>query len=747
MTPDELNADLVIGSREDVAAAVEILKEEDRDGLRSFVTHAAAAVDAADLIPGDWSVKAEEPVVEVPAEEIVPVEEIPSGDEAEGVVMEAVEPTGSVVDVLLIQPGMSKNRRRYSESTLRDAVPLFEGARAFAGKGVDHSPDERGVRSLVGWYTNARWVDKAPHPTKKGATVSGVAANFHVSDAAPWLKAMMADSIKRGKPDLVGFSIVGDGETALVREARSQFIDVTKINTIESVDVVVNPAAGGMPMRLVASANSLPTGIDWGIINRGEALSLIAEGVLLPEELMEKRADLYEQLLAEAVIALQAQKENGTVENQTETTVVDTVTEKVGAVITKALVEARLAGVTLPDSAKKRVREATEGKVLDETAIDAVVKAEADYIAELTKPAVTDAAAVVTDVVAPADKVKEAVYQIVAGKSSQSIKGLYVDLSNDRSFTGKIQEGAVLAEALSVSSFDQILGDSITRRMLEYYNQPGLDQWRKLVSVGSVNDMRTQRRIRFGGYNNLSVVTEGSAYGALTSPTDEEATYAPSKKGGTEVITMEMIVNDDLGAIRDIPRRLGRAAAQTLHEFVFDILKDNGAIYDSVALFHASHGNLGSTALTAASLKAARLQMLKQADVSNSKRLGITPKYLVIPVDLEQDAFTILNSVFLPSGVGTAAPSDANYARTFGLEPVSVPYWTDTNNWFLVASPMDVPTIEVGFLNGKEDPELFVQDQPVNGSMFSNDKITYKVRHIYGGAVLDYRGLQGNIVA
>ena len=413
----------------------------------------------------------------------------------------------------------------------------------------------------------------------------------------------------------------------------------------------------------------------------------------------------------------------------------------------KALVEARLAGVTLPDSAKKRVREAADGKVLDETQIDAIVKAEADYIAELTTPVVTDAAAVVTDMVAPADKVREAVYNILAGKSSQSIKGLYVDLSNDRSFTGKIQEGAVLAEALSSSSFDQILGDSITRRMLDYYNQPGLDAWRKLVTVGSVNDMRTQRRIRFGGYNNLSTVTEGSAYGALTSPTDEEATWAPVKKGGTEVITMEMIVNDDLGAMRDIPRRLGRAAAQTLHEFVFDLLATNPTIYDSVALFHASHGNLGSTALSASSLKAARLQMLKQADMSNSKRLGITPKYLVIPVDLEQDAFTILNSVFLPSGVGVAAPSDANYARTFGLEPVSVPYWTDTNNWYLVASPMDVPTIEVGFLNGKEEPELFVQDQPVNGSMFSNDKITYKVRHIYGGAVLDYRGLQGNVVA
>lgn len=671
--------------------------------------------------------------------------EIPNGDEAEGLIMESVEPTGSVIDVLLIQAGMSKNRRRYSEAVLRESVPLFEGARAFAGKGVDHNPEERGVKSLVGWYTGARWVQDAPHPTKRNQRVSGVAANFHISEAAPWLRSMMADAIKRGKPDLVGFSIVGDGETSVVRESRQQYIDVTKINTIESVDVVVNPAAGGMPMRLVASAEAMPQ-VDWGTMNRDEAIRFIAEGVVLPEELKRARKDLYEQLLAEAVDALKAQKENGTVENQTETPTVEVVTEKVGAILTKALVEARLAGVTLPDSAKKRVRETTEGKVLDEQQIDAAIKSEADYVADLTTPVVADAGAVVSDVKSEQERVTEGVYNILSGKSNQSIKGLYVDLSGDRSFTGKIQEGSRLTEALSSSSFAEILGDSITRRLLDFYNQPNLDQWRKLVTVGSVNDMRTQRRVRFGGYNNLSTVTEGSAYGALTSPTDEEATYAPSKKGGTEVITMEMIVNDDLGAIRDIPRRLGRAAAQTLHEFVFDFYKDNAAIYDSVLLFHASHNNLDSKVFSAANLKNARLQMLKQTDMSNSKRLGITPRYLIVPVDLEHDVFTVLNSIVLPSGAGVAAPSDANYTRTYGLEVVSVPYWTDANNWFLSASPMDVPTIEIGFLNGREEPELFVQDEPTNGSMFSNDKITYKVRHIYGGAVLDYRGLQGNIV-
>ena len=52
------------------------------------------------------------------------------------------------------------------------------------------------------------------------------------------------------------------------------------------------------------------------------------------------------------------------------------------------------------------------------------------------------------------------------------------------------------------------------------------------------------------------------------------------------------------------------------------------------------------------------------------------------------------------------------------------------------ADPADIPGLEIGFLDGKEEPELFVQDAPNSGSMFSNDKLTYKIRHIYGGAVL-----------
>ena len=75
-----------------------------------------------------------------------------------------------------------------------------------------------------------------------------------------------------------------------------------------------------------------------------------------------------------------------------------------------------------------------------------------------------------------------------------------------------------------------------------------------------------------------------------------------------------------------------------------------------------------------------------------------------------------------------------------------IPYWTDANNWYAICNPQDCPTIEVGFYRGKQKPELWVQDSPSQGSGFSADKITYKIRHIWQVCVLDHRGMYGEVV-
>ena len=46
--------------------------------------------------------------------------------------------------------------------------------------------------------------------------------------------------------------------------------------------------------------------------------------------------------------------------------------------------------------------------------------------------------------------------------------------------------------------------------------------------------------------------------------------------------------------------------------------------------------------------------------------------------------------------------------------------------------------MEVGFLDGQEAPDLFSSDIPNGGNMFSNDKLTFKIRHMYGGAIAPY---------
>ncbi len=73
-------------------------------------------------------------------------------------------------------------------------------------------------------------------------------------------------------------------------------------------------------------------------------------------------------------------------------------------------------------------------------------------------------------------------------------------------------------------------------------------------------------------------------------------------------------------------------------------------------------------------------------------------------------------------------------------EVVVAPQISSPTYWIAVADPRVIDTVEVGFVGGQMNPQLFIQDQPLFGNNFTNDVITYKVRHEYGGAVVDYRG-------
>ena len=292
----------------------------------------------------------------------------------------------------------------------------------------------------------------------------------------------------------------------------------------------------------------------------------------------------------------------------------------------------------------------------------------------------------------------------------------------------------------------------MNKRLLSDY-QAWPSEWQKFATIVGIKDFKQQSRIRLGAFGSLSTVAEDAAYTTLTT-SDTQATYQATKRGNLVQITRETIINDDLYAIKQIPQKLAVAAAFTLAEFVYGLLSPGGGnIYDAHPLFDSvNHLNTGivaaslatagsGAALSSANLQAAVVAMRKQKNLAG-KPIGLKPRYLLVPPDLEFTAMTILKSAGLPGGsnndinpmMGYAEPIVAPQLNTLSGGPAS------TTVWMAIADPRVIDTVEVGFVGGQANPVLLIQDMPLYGLNFTQDTISYKVRHEYGGAVVDYRG-------
>ncbi|MDR7613177.1 MAG: Mu-like prophage major head subunit gpT family protein [Armatimonadota bacterium] len=345
--------------------------------------------------------------------------------------------------------------------------------------------------------------------------------------------------------------------------------------------------------------------------------------------------------------------------------------------------------------------------------------------------------------------VAEADQRALAGHRIPDWSGLreaYVAITGDPLVSGRIDpERSIIREANEVTTavMASVVLNSMTKRLVrDYQGQP--QDWRRFCSVRAIKDFKTQDRIRLFDFSSLSTVAENAAYTSLPWD-DAREVYTPAKRGNLVVVTREMILNDDLDAVRKIPQKLAVAAGVTINEFVAGLFTANAgagpALSDGFNVFdNTNHANAGTSALSSASLQAALVAMLKQTSAAG-KRLGLRPRFLLVPPDLLFTALVLVQSPLVPGSNN----NDVNVLRG-ALEVLSIAAFTDTNNWYLLTDPAQVETIEIGFVGGQETPQLFVQDGPTEGAVFTNDAITYKIRWEFGGGWVDYRGAYGSLV-
>lgn len=664
--------------------------------------------------------------VAAPAAAVVMTE---SAGHTGGIFLESKDAAGTRWRIRAIRAGLSGNKNYYPNAVLREALPLFDGARVFAKSDDEHLRGEgKSVRNLIGRLSNPAFVEGS------GQDGGEVQADLDLLASAGEFPAKLREAWNRGMSNLFGFSIDARGQSRAEDGRRI----AQKISKVNSVDLIIEPGAGGQLINLL-EAQGPEEDDDMKLRERMiEAVKAAHQGKLPPGLNVDDDAAL-ETAYREAVAAPAGNTGTGvTREELTETT---------RMVEARAHLRAAVAESNLPDKAKEKVRKSFDGRDrFTEAEVDQAIKDERDYLAtfiESGKP--TDMGGLRIEAgETRAQKVAVMLDDFFAAKPGaiHSFKECYALITGDRRVTGQLRDcdNVLLRESLSdAGNLDVVLGDAIERRMLADYRDIGqYDIWRQLCNVVPLNDFRTNHRTRLGGYGDLPTVPKGAGYTELTSPSDEEATYAPFKKGGTESIALEDIRNDDVGLIRRIPIKLSRAAKRTLSKFVLDFIRTNPVIYDGLALFHATHGNLASAALDATSLAARRLAMLKYTEAGSNDRIGIGPKSLLVPFDLQQTAADLFNR---------NTNLDKTFVQTLSLNVIPVWYWTDVTDWAMAADPNDISGLEVGFLDSKEEPELFVQDSPTSGSMFSNDLLTWKIRHIYGGAVTDWRQFDKSVVA
>lgn len=633
--------------------------------------------------------------------------------------------------VRVIRAGTSLNGVDYPRAVLREAVALFDGVRVFVKNDDAHVKGEataKDFRALVGKLTEPRFVEA------NGGEIHAVLDVLESSEVA----AKLREAVSRGMTDLFGLSIDAEGKA----KKKGKFREATSLTKVSSVDLIIEPGAGGQVIRFAESVQ--PQESD---MLRQQMLKFI-------EARDAKRAQALADASDEAIMsayreAVEAGASGGDAGGGGLTRA--DVDERIRMIEARATARTSIAASSLPAIVQERlVQRFAEAATFTAADVDAAIKGEREFLSKLREASPQIAG---LGRIEPgedrADKVKSMLDDFFDPKKrASSFKEAYIEITGDRHVTGLLQDvdktrlreavSGEFREAVSAATFGDILGDSITRAMIrEYGALEAYSDWRWCCDVVPVTDFRTQERARMGGYGNLPAVAENGNYDPLSTPGDDKATYAVTKRGGTETVSLEAIANDDVGMLRRIPIALATAAGRTLYEFVYNFFSTNPTIYDTVALFHATHANLGTAALDATSFAAARLAMKKQTELSSAKRLGITLRHLVVPSDLEEAAYNL----FVRN-----SNQDDTFVQSRKPTVHVVDYWTDVNNWYATADSAQVPLIELGFYGG-EEPALFVQDNPTQGSLFSNDQIKYKIRHIYSGAVKDYRGFYGAVVA
>lgn len=295
----------------------------------------------------------------------------------------------------------------------------------------------------------------------------------------------------------------------------------------------------------------------------------------------------------------------------------------------------------------------------------------------------------------------------------------------------------------TTSDFSSLLANVANKRLRMAYeeNAGTYAMWARRAP--NAPDFKSMSVVQLAGAPDLLRTNEHGEfkYGAMT---DGAETYGLLTYGRIVSLSRQAMVNDDLRGFDRLVTAFGSSARRLENRTVYSQLTANANMADGGALFNATvtttaggHANLatgGGSVLADTALKAARTAMRVQKGLQREE-LNIVPAFLIVPAALEQTAYQLTSSNYVPAT--TAAINEFRQGGRTALEPVIEPV-LDANSataWYLAANNSQVDTVEYCYLDGAEGPVIESE------MGFEIDGMSWKGRLDFAAKAVDFRGL------
>jgi phage major head subunit gpT-like protein len=279
------------------------------------------------------------------------------------------------------------------------------------------------------------------------------------------------------------------------------------------------------------------------------------------------------------------------------------------------------------------------------------------------------------------------------------------------------------------SDFPIILGEASNRVILNQY-QKAPSSFRTIARQRNFKDFRPHYMLRSGEFPALQDLSE---HGEIKSASLKDATQESITLRTKAIrlgITRQLMVNDDLGMISDLLGGYGARIAAQENALAWAAIRANRALSDGVAVFHANHKNLyGSVVASpdATALGAGRAMMKRHK--SDGIALNLSPKYLVVPTDLEVDAEKLMTAIL------ATTTGDVN-VFSGKLQIICDAELDEHDAWYLFADPAMAEVLTFGFLNGQSGPLIQTREG------WTTDGAEMRLRHDFG---VDTTGEKGGV--